>query len=177
MAQIISGGDLILEVLKRTGIISHSVQGLLNWRNNVIWLLLCLSILDNYLSLHLQMLRFLSLLCFVFYNQTGICLLCILNRRQTNVYKPGAVQNGVLCEVDITTPELVTCYQNNRTIIYQSYSIWYPCLISTANLKRHFYELLTDKAVCIVLTYNSIGVGSVQTGMCFNSNVSCCHSQ
>jgi len=123
MAQIISGGDLILEVLKRTGIISHSVQGLLNWRNNVIWLLLCLSILDNYLSLHLQMLRFLSLLCFVFYNQTGICLLCILNRRQTNVYKPGAVQNGVLCEVDITTPELVTCYQNNRTIIYQSYSI------------------------------------------------------
>ena len=55
MAQIISGGDLILEVLKRQGLISNSVQGLLNWRNNVIWLLLCLSILANYLSLHLQM--------------------------------------------------------------------------------------------------------------------------
>ena len=55
MTQTFSDGDLILKVLKRQVLISNSLQSLLNWRNNVIWLQLCLSILANYMSLHLQM--------------------------------------------------------------------------------------------------------------------------
>ena len=134
-------------------IISNSVQGLFNWRNNLIWLLLCLSILANYLSLFTYRCSFvLSFGCFVCYNQTEICFFFLLNSRQTNVYKRGAVQNGVLCEVDITILEHDTCCTNNWTIIYQSCSMWCSCLISTAKPIRHSYELLTHKAVCIVLT-------------------------
>jgi hypothetical protein len=54
MAQKLSSGELILEVLKRQFLISYFVQGLLTGRNNVIWLQLCLSVLANYQFLHLQ---------------------------------------------------------------------------------------------------------------------------
>ena len=59
----------------------------------------------------------LSFRWFVCYNQTEICLLCVPNRRQTSVYKPGAVQNSVLCEVDITILELAMCCTNNLSFI------------------------------------------------------------
>jgi hypothetical protein len=77
---------LVLEVLKRQVLISYFVQGLLDWRNNVIWLQLCPSILANYHSLHLQTsVRkipsvVLGYLGFVSSNQTEICLLFSLNR-------------------------------------------------------------------------------------------------
>ena len=86
MAHIPSSGDLILEVLKSQVLISYFVQGLLNWRNNVIWLQLCLSVLANNQFLHLQKCVgkipsfVLGYLYFVISNQTEICLLFSLNR-------------------------------------------------------------------------------------------------
>jgi len=77
---------LILEVLKSQVLISYFVQGFFNWRNNVIWLQICLSILANYQFLHLQKgVRkipsvVLGFLCFVSSNPTEICLLFSLNR-------------------------------------------------------------------------------------------------
>ena len=129
MALIISSGDLILEVLKCQILISHFVQGLLNWRNNIIWLQLCLSILANYQFLHLQkderkiLSVVLGYLFFVSSNRTDICFLSSLNRRQINVYNPDAVQNGVLCEVDIRILGRATCCTNNRTVSYKKCSM------------------------------------------------------
>jgi len=68
-------------VLKSQVLISYFVQGSLNWRNNVIWLQLCLSTLANYQFLHLQSsVRkipsvVLGYLCLVSSKQTEICLL------------------------------------------------------------------------------------------------------
>jgi hypothetical protein len=115
MAQIHSSGDLILELLKRQVLISYFVQSLLNSRINVIWLQLCLSILANYQFLHLQTrVRkipsvVLGYLCFVSLNQTEICLLFWLNRWQMSVYKPDAVKNDVLCEVDMRIMKPASC--------------------------------------------------------------------
>ena len=155
MAQILASGDLILEVLKRQVLISYFVQGLLHWRNNVTWLQLCLSILANYQFLYLQTrVRkipsvVLSYLCFVSWNQTEIDLSFSLNRWQMSVYKPGAVQNVVLCGVDISALEAATCHTKNRPDIYQSCSqsfkehkiraCYASFLISTAKLIRHFF--------------------------------------
>ena len=69
---------LVLGALKRQVLINYVVQGLLNWRNNVTRLQLCLSILTNYQFLHLQKgVRkipsvVLFYLCFVSSNQTEI---------------------------------------------------------------------------------------------------------
>ena len=86
MAQKLSSGELILEVLKRQFLISYFVQGLLNWRNNVILLQLCLSILAKYQFLHLQkgVKKIPSVVLGSMYfsnsNQTEICLLFSPNR-------------------------------------------------------------------------------------------------
>jgi len=43
MAHILSSGDLILEVMKRQVLICYFVRGLLNCRNNGIWLQLSIN--------------------------------------------------------------------------------------------------------------------------------------
>jgi len=44
-------------------------------------------------------------------------LLVFTKSSSTSVYKSGAVQNGLLCEVDITALEPATCCPNNGTVI------------------------------------------------------------
>jgi len=114
MVHILSSGDLILEVLKRQVLISYFVQCLLNRRNNVIWLQLCLSVLANYQFLHLQTRVRNSL------RSDRNFSLFSLNLRQMSVYNPDAVHNGVLCAIDISTLDSPTCGRVNRTIVYQS---------------------------------------------------------
>jgi len=139
MVHILSSGDFILEVLKRQVLISYFVQCLLNRRNNVIWLQLCLSILANYQFLHLQTRVRNSL------RSDRNFSLFSLNLRQMSVHNPDAVQNGVFGAVDVSTLDSATCRGNNRTIV----TLY---LISRAKPIRHIFEMLTDKASLYWLT-------------------------
>jgi len=148
-----------LEVLKSLVLISYFVQGSLNWRNNVIWLQLCLSTLANYqfFHLHTRLRKIPSVvhgyLYFVSSNQTEICLLFSLNRSQMSVHKPDAVQNGMLCSVGISVLEPSTCRTKHRPVTYlvqqslqNKITARHAIFInSTAILIRHIFELVSDK--------------------------------
>jgi len=130
----------------------HTQRGCLNSR------------LANYQFLHLQtsvrnipsiVLRY---LCFVGSNQTEICLSFSINRRHMSVYKPDAITNSVLCEVDISKfgscyvpHKESSCHLSKLQPILKNHKIrarHAVFLISTTKQIRQSVEFLPDKLAC-----------------------------